>query len=76
MVLVLEDLVVLLEQFDYNFFRISGWCIDLNYYDTGSFALEMNQDHSVLLRSHPSTAFQALLLTMRDTPLLLRDSCL
>ena len=27
------------------------------------------------LRSHPSTAFQTLLLTMRATPFLLRDSC-
>ena len=28
-----------------------------------------------LLRLHPSTAFQTLLLTMRATPFLLRDSC-
>ena len=28
------------------------------------------------LRLHPSTAFQLLLLTMRATPFLLRDSCL
>ena len=27
------------------------------------------------LRSHPGTAFQTLLLTMRDTSFLLRDSC-
>ena len=28
-----------------------------------------------LLRLHPSTAFQTLMLTMRATPFLLRDSC-
>ena len=39
------------------------------------FALEMNRDHSVVLRLHPSTAFQTLLLTMMATPFLLRDSC-
>ena len=29
----------------------------------------------LFLRLHPSTAFQTRLLTMRDTPFLLRDSC-
>ena len=30
----------------------------------------------LFLRLHPSTAFHTLLLTMRTTPFLLRDSCL
>ena len=29
-------------------FSISGWGIDLDYYDIEWFALEMNQDHSVV----------------------------
>ena len=40
------------------------------------FALEMNGDHSVILRLHPSTAFWTFLLTMMATPFFLRDSCL
>ncbi|CAM9851830.1 unnamed protein product [Rangifer tarandus platyrhynchus] len=39
------------------------------------FTLEANRDHSVVLRLHPSTAFCTLLLTLRATPFLLRDSC-
>ena len=32
---------------NFNFFGISGWDIDLDYYDDEWFALEMNQDLSV-----------------------------
>ena len=35
----------------------------------------MNLGYSVLLRLNPSIAVQTLLLTMRTTPFLLRDSC-
>ena len=38
-----------------NIFSITGWYLDLDYYDTERFALEMNRDHSVILRLHPST---------------------
>ena len=54
---------------------LSGWDIDLDYCDIKWFALEMNRDHSVILRLHPRTAFQTLLLTVRATPFLLGDSC-
>ena len=54
---------------------ISGWGIDLEYFDIELFALEMNRDYSVFMRLHPSTAFHTLLLTMMATPFLLRDSC-
>ena len=47
----------------------------LGLLDIERFALEMDRDHSVVLRLHPSTAFQTLLLTMMATPHLLRDSC-
>ena len=33
---------------NFNFFGISGWDIDLGYSDIEWFALEMNQDHSVI----------------------------
>ena len=31
-----------------NIFSITGWYLDLDYYDTERFALEMNRDHSVV----------------------------
>ena len=46
--LVLEGLVVFIEQFNYRFFGISGWGIDLDYCDVEWFALEMNWDNSVV----------------------------
>ena len=39
------------------------------------FTLETNRDHFVILRVHSSTAFRTVLLNMRATPFLLRDSC-
>ena len=52
-------LYVFIESFNFNFFGISGWGIDLNYCDIEWFALETNRDLS-FLRVHPSTAFQTL----------------
>ena len=57
-----------------SYFSISGLGIDLDYCDTEWFALEMNRDHSVVFETVPKT-FWTLLLTMRTTPFLLRDSC-
>ena len=34
--------------FNFTFFSISGWVIDLDYYDVKWFALEMNRDNSVI----------------------------
>ena len=45
--LVLEHLVII-EPFNFSFFGISGWGIDLDYCDIEWFALEMNKDHSVI----------------------------
>ena len=36
------------EPFNFSFFSISGWGIDLDYCDNEWFALEMNRDHSVI----------------------------
>ena len=54
-----------MELFNFSFFSISGWVIGLDYCGVEWFALEMNQDHSVVSEMHPSTVFQTLLLTMR-----------
>ena len=35
-----------MEQFNFSFFGISGWGIDLDYCHVEWFALETNQDHS------------------------------
>ena len=46
--LVLEGLVGLHRLFNYSFFSVTGWGIDLDYHDTEWFALETNRDHSVV----------------------------
>ena len=57
--LVLEGLVGLHRtdqlqlKINFSFFSISGWGIDLDYYDIEWFALEMNRDHSVIFEIAP-----------------------
>ena len=46
--LVLKGLVGLHEPFNFSFFSITGWGIDLDNCDTEWFALETNRDHSVV----------------------------
>ena len=36
------------ELFNFSFFSIAGWGIDLDYHDIEWVALEMNRDHSVV----------------------------
>ena len=38
----------MIKLFNFNFFSIIGWGIDLDYYDIEWLALEMNRDHSVI----------------------------
>ena len=52
-VLVLKGLVGLQELFNFSFFSITGWDIDLDYCDIEWFALEMNRDHSVVFEIVP-----------------------
>ena len=42
-----------MEPFNFRFFSITGWGIDLDYCDTEWFALEMNRDHSVIFEVAP-----------------------
>ena len=51
--LVLEGLVVFIEPFNFSFFSISAWGIDLDYSDIEWFALEMNSDRSVVFQIVP-----------------------
>ena len=39
--------------FNFNFLSISGWGIDLNYFDAEWFVLEMNRDLSVIFETAP-----------------------
>ena len=48
-----KGLVGLIKPFNFSFFSISGWGIDLDYCDIEWFALEMNQDHSVVFEIAP-----------------------
>ena len=48
---VLEDLAGLHRTIQLSFFSVTGWGIDLDYCDTGWFALEMNRDHSVVFET-------------------------
>ena len=48
---------VFIEQFNFSFFSIPAWGIDLDYYDIEWFALEMNRDHSVIFETAPKYCF-------------------
>ena len=37
-----------METFNFSFFSITGWGIDLDYCDNEWFALEMKRDHSII----------------------------
>ena len=39
---------VFIEPFNFSFFGVTGWGIDLNYHDIAWFALETDRDHSVV----------------------------
>ena len=40
-----------MELFNFSFFSITGWGIDLDYHDIEWFALEMNIDYSVIFET-------------------------
>ena len=46
--LVLKGLGGLHRNFNFSFFSVTGWSIDLDYHDIEWFALEMNIDHSIV----------------------------
>ena len=48
-----RGLVDLHRTIQFQLFGISGWGIDLHYYDIERFTLEMNGDHSVIFEIAP-----------------------
>ena len=44
-------LYVFTEPFNFSFFSITGWGMDLDYRDIEWFALETNRDHSVIFET-------------------------
>ena len=46
--LVLKGLVGFIDPFNFSFFSVTGWDIDLDYCDIERFALEMNRVHSAV----------------------------
>ena len=42
-----------MELFNFTFFSVTGWGIDLDYHDIEWFALEMNRDHSDIFEIAP-----------------------
>ena len=40
-----------MELFNFSFFNITNWGIDLDYSDINRFVLEMNRDHSVIFET-------------------------
>ena len=53
LLVVIEGLLIIIELFNFSFFGISVWAIDLDYCDIEWFALEMNRDHSVIFEIAP-----------------------
>ena len=49
--LVLKGVWVFIEPFNFSFFGVTGWGIDLDYCDIEWFALETNRDHSALFET-------------------------
>ena len=49
--LVLKSLVVFIEPFNFSFFSVIGWGIDLDYRDIEWFDLETKRDHSVIFET-------------------------
>ena len=42
-----------MEPFDFSFFGISGWCINMDYCDVEWFALKTDRDHAVVFEIAP-----------------------
>ena len=69
---VMKAYKAFIEPFNFSFFSISAWGIGLDYCDIECFALGMTRDH---FWDCTQVLHFWLLLTVRATPFLLRDSC-
>jgi len=69
-------LEVFIELFNFSFFSITGWGIDLDYCDTEWFALDTNRDHSAIFEIASKYCISNSFVDHDGyTPFLLRDSC-
>ena len=73
--LVLEGHVGLHRPFNFSFFSVSGWGTDLDYCDVEWFALETNQDHSVVFEIAPKYCISDSFVDCEGYSISLRDSC-
>ena len=64
-----------MEPFNFRFFSITGWGIDLDYCDTEWFALEMNRDHSVVFEIASKSCILDSFVDYVGYSISLRDSC-
>ena len=68
-------LQVFTESFNFSFFSITGWGIDLDYCDIKWFGLEMNRDHSIIFEIASKYCISDSFVDHMATPFLLRGSC-
>ena len=61
--------------FDFSFFSITGWGIDLYYCDIEWFVLETNRVHAVIFEIAPKYCISDSLVDHEVYSILLRDSC-
>ena len=70
--LVLKGLV---EPFNFSFFSVTGWGIDLHYGDIEWFALETNRDHSVVFEIASKYCISDSFVDHYGYSISLRNSC-
>ena len=73
--LVLKRLVVFIEPFNFNYFNVTGWGIDLDYRDIEWFALETNRDHSVIYETASKYCISDSSVDYGGYSISSRDSC-
>ena len=64
--LALEGLVGLHRTFNFSFFSITSWGINLDYCDTEWFALGRNRDHSVVFEIAPKNCISDSFVDYED----------
>ena len=74
--LVLKGLVVFIELFNFSFFSVTGWGIELDYCDIEWFALEMIRDHSGIFEVASKYCISGSFVDQDGYSVSSRDSCL
>ena len=66
----------MIEPFNFSFFSIADWGIDLGYCEIEWFDLETNRGYSVIFEIVSKYCIFDSFIDYEATPFLLRDSCL